>query len=244
MEPLEKLFNLQKGLLEHYIKLESLPSYPLDINEKATQKLIRSFIGRITEEVAEAYQELELTYKHASINQPNEANLHLDDAKEEIGDCLHFLLETLLYCNIDSYKISILLDRVYGNHTVESYDVLDNSLTIAALEIFNNPMITIARKGFWVQDKQFSIENLANSKVLMFDIIYKFNLAANQLKIKEWSQDHTEKKVNEMIFEERMIEGYISFFCFLALMGIEKETIMEIYEAKNKKNHQRILNGY
>ena len=53
---LEKIYELQKVLLDHYIGIEGLPQYPVDVNTKSSQVLLKDFTGRVTEELAEGYE--------------------------------------------------------------------------------------------------------------------------------------------------------------------------------------------
>ena len=43
---LEKIYELQKELIDHYVKIEGLPKYPLDVNTKKSQVIIKDFVGR------------------------------------------------------------------------------------------------------------------------------------------------------------------------------------------------------
>lgn len=114
---LEELFSLQKGLLDDYIKIEGLPQYPININTKKSQVLIKDFIGRVIEELAEGYESVlsvkELTFTHkywynlgTAIESSEErkgfelAISHLQNVSEEMVDALHFFLELLIYVNI------------------------------------------------------------------------------------------------------------------------------------------------
>lgn len=114
---LEELFSLQKGLLDDYIKIEGLPQYPININTKKSQVLIKDFIGRVIEELAEGYESIlsvkELTFTHkywynlgTAIGSSEErkgfelAISHLQNVSEEMVDALHFFLELLIYVNI------------------------------------------------------------------------------------------------------------------------------------------------
>ena len=40
---LEKIYDLQKELLDSYIKIEGLPSYPIDVNSKKSQIILKDF---------------------------------------------------------------------------------------------------------------------------------------------------------------------------------------------------------
>ena len=53
---LEAIYSLQKELIDHYVSIEGLPQYPLDVNTKKNQLLIKDVVGRDLEELAEGYE--------------------------------------------------------------------------------------------------------------------------------------------------------------------------------------------
>ena len=55
---LEKIYDLQKELLDSYIKIEGLPSYPIDVNSKKSQIILKDFTGRVIEELGEGYESM------------------------------------------------------------------------------------------------------------------------------------------------------------------------------------------
>lgn len=127
---LETLYGLQKELLDNYIKIEGLPMYPLDINTKKSQIILKDFVGRVIEELAEGYESLlavdELTQKNELwVNEINEVDYiqtlnHLQNAGEEIADSLHFMLELLIYSNIQPKDIDNFIEKYikYQHHPI------------------------------------------------------------------------------------------------------------------------------
>ena len=53
---LTEMYRLQKVLLDSYIKIEGLPQYPVNVNLKVSQSLIKDFVGRVIEELGEGYE--------------------------------------------------------------------------------------------------------------------------------------------------------------------------------------------
>lgn len=155
---LEKMYDLQKELLEYYINgKENLPRYPININPKENQQLLKDFIGRVIEEMAECHQELEsmqewitnvlggvLVTKEDLIGVPSQQiaifKSHWQDMGEEIADTLHFFLELMIYSNIYPEDINKWIDKAavrvtgYGSQS-RFKPVLDKAM---ALGIFNN----------------------------------------------------------------------------------------------------------
>lgn len=149
---LDKIYDLQKVLLSGYINIEGLPEYPININTKKNQSLIKDFVGRVIEELAESFESLifiddimqetkYLTfykdYKEELVKLCN----HLQNANEELADALHFMVELLIYSNIQPEDI----DK-YINKKVETSGkqvVLDNTNTLQRALDFGY---------YWIQD--------------------------------------------------------------------------------------------
>ena len=60
---LEEIYSMQKELLSGYIGIEGLPQYPIDINTKASQSLLKDFTARVVEELSEGYESFKLSVK-------------------------------------------------------------------------------------------------------------------------------------------------------------------------------------
>lgn len=107
---LEKMFDLQKDLMEGYIRIEGLPRYPLNIHSKKSQVVLKDMASRVTEELAEGYESTDMVchimnkvgwnldripYKEYKmlIN-------HLQNSNEEQADATAFYLELLIYAGV------------------------------------------------------------------------------------------------------------------------------------------------
>jgi hypothetical protein len=118
---LECMYSLQKELLEQYIKVEGLPQYPIDVNTKKSQIILKDFVGRVIEELAEGYEALILVSKLTERNKLWKSDYeeeeytqclnHLQNAGEEMADAMHFMLELLIYSNIQAKDIEDYLDN-------------------------------------------------------------------------------------------------------------------------------------
>lgn len=86
-----KIWDLQVKLVEGYQKVEGLPDYPISLNTRKNQNMIKDFIGRVVEELAEAYEAYHI---HGN----------MDLWKEELIDALHFLMEIFIYVWGDKEK--------------------------------------------------------------------------------------------------------------------------------------------
>lgn len=136
---LDKIYDLQKVLLSGYINIEGLPQYPININTKKNQSLIKDFVGRVIEELAESFESLifiddimqetkYLTfckdYKEELVKLCN----HLQNANEELADALHFMVELLIYSNIQPEDIDKYIDKKV--ETLGKQVVLPNTNTL------------------------------------------------------------------------------------------------------------------
>jgi hypothetical protein len=109
---LEKIYELQKDLMKGYIgKIESdLPDYPINVNSKKGQVVLKDFSGRIVEEITEGYEST--NYALDILNKVNfNVDLikghdwdmllnHLQNSNEEQCDAFAFYVELLLYANV------------------------------------------------------------------------------------------------------------------------------------------------
>ncbi len=109
------IWGLQLSLIEHYKKIEHLPEFPLNLDLKEHQALIKDFVGRVIEELAEGHEHYRL------------GNKALGD--EEIADALHFLVELLIFTHgsYDEFKRVISPDQV----TVDTLSSRENGPDIA-----------------------------------------------------------------------------------------------------------------
>lgn len=109
---IEEIYSMQKNLLSGYIGIEGLPRYPVDINTKASQTLLKDFTARVIEELSEGYESFEnvmdlFEANHSRLVQTDgdcieymEILNHLQNANEENADAIHFFIELLIYANI------------------------------------------------------------------------------------------------------------------------------------------------
>lgn len=143
---LEKIFELQQGLLEHYQAIEGLPKPPLDVNAKHSQALIKDFISRCIGELSEGFTSQmeigELTQKNNfwfGINYSEEdAKLIyplLQNLFEEQADALHFMCELLIYTNILPEDIRGFIFKNWtpptGFESQETTAMMDDTLALA-----------------------------------------------------------------------------------------------------------------
>ena len=66
---LESMFLMQEDLIKSYVRIESIPAPPIDINTKKSQSLIKDFSARIIEELSEGFESYEAIFKSLEDNQ-------------------------------------------------------------------------------------------------------------------------------------------------------------------------------
>lgn len=151
---LECIYSLQRKLLDSYIKIEGIPSYPVDVNTKKSQVLLKDFTGRVIEELAEGYEALtlveELTIKNQlwfgsiySVDDFIQTLNHLQNAGEEMADAMHFMTELLIYANIQPEDIDAYLNKwldknIPNSVSIKGKNTIDKAMNIGSLTFINS----------------------------------------------------------------------------------------------------------
>jgi hypothetical protein len=88
---LRLMWDKQKELVDHYTKIESLPQYPINLDTKDSQNLMKDFVSRVVEELAESYEARLQGFEEGSL--------------EEVADAFHFILEVMVFTepNLDKW---------------------------------------------------------------------------------------------------------------------------------------------
>lgn len=150
---LECMYSLQKELLEQYIKVEGLPQYPIDVNTKKSQIILKDFVGRVIEELAEGYEALILVSKLTEKNKLWKSDYeeeeytqclnHLQNAGEEMADAMHFMLELLIYSNIQAKDIEDYLDNWLKDKVsfgvTKTLSTLAKAMQVGLSILYNDP---------------------------------------------------------------------------------------------------------
>ena len=254
---LTQMFSMQKELLKHYIEIEGLKPYPVDINTKAGQKILKDFSYRFTEELMESYNELVLALEAVEDNNINKAKAHAINYRIEVADWVHFFLEILIYSSmevdmcqgiLENHLSEMNMTEMGSDNTLGTLFKLGNFLNIKfdlnipkhkEFKIFSKlregeqeiePLRRISRDGLEVHGK------------LQLEIIYRLMMSMNLLKNKDWSL--AEKKVNTLQYYEGLMTTVLVLFQYLDFAGFTELTLFNAYVDKNEINHQRILNKY
>ena len=263
MSKITKMFQEQENLIKLYQTVYDLPEFPMNIDSRVNQKQMREFIEFFFEEISEAQEEYYNAMRDFGQNiQAGEVNpeivLHLDAFNEEISDTFHFLLEILIFSNIDENDLVAYFNKVTeGNIQVVKGKELEFLLDCSKLVNSKDPLTsdenTDNRRA---KDVTYllnyhknqagnllgSTQRMLNSYVLLFRTMHAFQKAKNCLKNKPWKQ--TDVPTDTQKFQEFLLEGTLCYFRYLQFMRATPTGISQGYITKNKKNQQRIKSQY
>lgn len=258
IDTLDRMFTLQKYLLDKYKIIESLPDYPIDLNSRKGQSLIRDFIGRYTEELSEAFVEAEEAANMIQSNNPVEAKAALVRFNEEIADSNHFLLEILIYSGIgfrdlntmcrESFKPSGLSNLFIEGNPMVSLLRLGHFLN-SRVNIDQSILYSVFTTGECLGDerrrggKKISPTMVSNTySKYLWQIVNGLNVAKGLLKNKDWKKE--EKGINEAMYRAKLFDTVTLVFQFFDLIFLTETSIYQSYISKNQINLERIKNNY
>lgn len=269
---LEEIFSLQKDLIDGYIKIESLPQYPINIQSKSSQTLIKDFVGRVIEELSESYESLmEVDYiiqnticsngklKNMSEEDSEKILSELQNASEEISDALHFFIELLIYTDISasdiydyvknhsSFELSenkLFEAMILGSRYLGSYNELSDNQP--RIDLNNLPIFLFNKEIDWGL-RQFGLTYSQelfniNLKCYFWDITHHLNLARNCLKNKPWKQ--SQMLTDSAKFRDYLIKSFILFLGTCYSMDLSSDNLYRNYFKKNKINLFRQKSHY
>jgi dimeric dUTPase (all-alpha-NTP-PPase superfamily) len=264
-DALGEIFILQKLLVSHYIMIEGLPCYPLDLSQKKHQKVVKDFKERIVGELSEAYGEIMSLWISENDNKEYNKLAALRSFNEEIADVLHFFIELLIYSDIDAYAIEQFFHRqVRDNPDYKSLLKDSTWLTIFAFAQASNLMqgysfsqVSSSSGAFMVADdydlikakmfdcyggRRISGQIMTTHSEFMWEITYMLNTAVSYLKHKDWAQ--SEKIANIMGYKENLMECFLHFIRYMDFIGQTPIGLYHAYVRKNKILQKRIKDGY
>jgi hypothetical protein len=263
-DALGEIFLMQKLLVKHYIKIEGLPQYPLDLSEKKHQKVVKDFKERISSELSEAYEELMQIWIRENDNMEYSKWDALEAFNEEIADVLHFFIELLIYSGIEAPDIELFFQRQVRD-TPDHASLLKDStwLTLFAFaqasnlmqgysftQFTNSNIFTVLDDYDIVKNQRFdcyggrrvSTQIMTVHAEFLWEITYMLNRAVSYLKHKDWAQ--SEKAANILGYQENLMESFLHFIRYMDFMGQTPIGLFNAYARKNKILLKRINDGY
>lgn len=171
---LEKMFDLQKELMEGYIRIEGLPQYPININSKKSQVVLKDFASRVVEELAEGYESthyaVEMMEKvgwNLDLLSNKEYKMlfnHIQNSNEEQADASAFFLELLIYAGITPQDLrEWALSQLPEDSECESRPLLE-LLMITGTKLLNSFDSVILEDTGSLQYELLSIDRFENAE--------------------------------------------------------------------------------
>lgn len=274
---LEKIYELQMDLINEYVKIERTPAPPININTKSSQVLLKDFTGRVIEELAEGYESLievdALTEKNRLWQyEYDEKDMvmcfnHMQNASEEMADAMHFMVELLIYANIQPEDIDAYVSKLIPatdevgpglNNNVIAKCMIKGTSDIREMypEILNFkyvPMLNVwahccrdlplPKNGNLIHcGSRYNHDYYRLFKAMLWDVTYHLNIARNFLKNKPWKQ--SQMMTNEELYQEELVKAFIAMMGAFYEMGIDDTNLYYIYFKKNLTNRFRQRSRY
>jgi hypothetical protein len=259
---LMQMLAMQKQLLEHYIKIEGLPEYPVDLTHKSNQKLMKDFLGRFLEELGEAFTEMVNAFECVNTNKPSSAQGHLVEYNIELADAWHFFLEILIYSGVDEYELETFPKEYIEEHPeyANFYKpgqpfkffllVADFENNINGRKVVRNrsDRFIIASEEEWVENflmaggRRVSVDLLENHAFLLWNVTYACMMYRNVLNNREWNQ--TQRILNGQKARACLVELMMAWALYMDFIGIGEIQIVNCYAYKHKENLRRIEENY
>lgn len=261
--PFEQIFQWQNNVLLGYKEKENLPDWPLNIEDKEHQKIIKDYTGRVIEELGESFECLKiinqnLTPFNEALSRGNEKEIsiirnelinELWNLNEELSDTLHFLVGLDILSDINVRDMILYSDMKELSCTCNNYNVdmkyfLESGLTLltkdgiqkdsSPFSILHDYTTEYAIKGGRIMSESI----FRNISILMWQFTHELQMSRNFLKKKPWRESGMPTDVRS--YRERLIMANLRFFAILKYLGMGSKSIFEIYYRKNQIIKQRI----
>lgn len=267
---LDKIYELGSTQLKGYQKIEKLPEYPININPGSSQVILKDFIGRVIEELAEGYESTSeivmiMDKRGWNINLLNDKEYtallnHLQNANEEQADAIGFYITLLLYSNI-------LPEDIYGYVSLnleEEVNSLDKLMSYGVKLLYEqDPDMVTQVVGYSLFDDKLANEHgIDYFKVNeytpgfhsmntithgaeafhIWQVTYQLNMARNLLKNRPWKQTQVMSK--EVDYQEAIVKSFLMYLGFLTINGFDNHSLFTLFYRKQQLNLWRQRSGY
>ena len=262
-EVLPQMYTLGLEQLNGYRQIESLPEYPLDINNPKSQVILKDFIGRVIEELTEGFESTNEVFDLCSKNGWNMEMLNeeehqsilnsLANANEEQADALGFFFTLLVYSNI------LPEDILSYNKAKNLFDVMAMGVKELVVKYSDYQNLLkfdiICEEDFFDEDGKWEqiisyipgfhkMNELSHEaeKLYLWEVIYELNKARNFLKSRPWKQ--TQVMTKEIDFQESLVKAFYLYMGFLALNGFTDQGLFSLFFKKQRLNRWRQQTNY
>lgn len=262
-EVLPQMYTLGLEQLNGYRQIESLPEYPLDINNPKSQVILKDFIGRVIEELTEGFESTEEVFELCQKNgwniemfNENECQSILNslaNANEEQADALGFFFTLLVYSNI------LPEDILSYNKAKNLFDVMAMGVKELVVKYPDYQNLLkfdiICEEDFFDEDGKWEqiisytpgfhkMNELSHEaeKLYLWEVIYELNKARNFLKCRPWKQ--TQVMTKEIDFQESLVKAFYLYMGFLAMNGFTPLGLFGLFFKKQRLNRWRQQTNY
>lgn len=266
---LDEIFKLQLTLVNEYIRIERMPQYPLKLDIKADQVIIKDLIARIVEELGEAYESFLILQSIFNKFIPANPGLHFNlpagllpdtfehalyNFNEELSDALHFYMELLIFTGIyDSRDMEhILKNKGYtspfpGTPDIPGLLIMSRHFLLKIKALYpkaSGLKIVAPISDEFCRCGSFSIQKDTDAAVMHLSwlVTYYLQLARNSLKNKPWKQ--TGMITDHKNYYSNLYDGFIVLFGLFQYFGMTEQDVYTLYYKKNQINHFRIKSKY
>lgn len=273
---LEEIYSLQKNLMEGYIgKIEKdLPMYPIDVNSRKGQVVLKDMSARVIEEIGEGYESttyaLQLLGKYGfnkSIMTDEDHTMllnHLQNSNEEQADAIAFFVELMLYCNIlpeDVYRYvqNVLLKKYQTNKRF--YWNLESLMEVGLAllqERFGDLTSGLYRV---IEDEDFETQEEADhvfSYIPGYNCIswdfhdieaklaweVTYHLSVARNFLKNKPWKQTGVMTDEKALQEEIVIAFIEYLGYLKYCGFTAQSVYVLRFKKHKVNEFRQKSNY
>ena len=149
---LEKIFQLHESLLEKYLPIEGLPQWPINVNKREAQVILKDMSARVIEELGEGYEsttyvlemldKLGFNFNRWEREEYRQLLNHLQNSNEEQADAIAFFVNLLFYSNITvedvkGYLVAKGLNKMVDS-TIPKEDMSTDFIMMVGLGILQN----------------------------------------------------------------------------------------------------------
>jgi hypothetical protein len=149
---LEKIFQLHESLLEKYLPIEGLPNWPINVNKREAQIILKDMSERVIEELGEGYEsttyvlemldKIGFNFNRWEREEYRQLLNHLQNSNEEQADAIAFFVNLLFYSNITvedvkGYLVAKGLNKMVDS-TIPKEDMSTDFVMMVGLGILQN----------------------------------------------------------------------------------------------------------
>ena len=149
---LEKIFQLHESLLEKYLPIEGLPHWPINVNKREAQVILKDMSARVIEELGEGYEsttyvlemldKIGFNFNRWEREEYRQLLNHLQNSNEEQADAIAFFVNLLFYSNITvedvkGYLVAKGLNKMVDS-TIPKEDMSTDFVMMVGLGILQN----------------------------------------------------------------------------------------------------------